>query len=352
MCRALVPLTVIAALLALASPALANDGIYGGSGSLPMPLTSTEVAMIEEHVVLRWDAKHRAWNVTCDFVFENTSAEPVSLTIGFPFPVVDPDAGDTSAPDGQPQPEAGRPLVWKFRTQVDGRAVRAREARTITNPALPDVSYDFAYLWDMTFPPGRRVKVRNSYQHGISAVADGTQWAAYALKTGTLWKGGRIGRSRIEVITQGPRLAVCPAEMGGLQTQILPAGATVRTTAREIEVAWDLTDFEPRDDLSVCFVDLDAVAQMSFWELEQADLSTMSREELRLLRNRIYAARGYVFRDADLAAHFAKQWWYRPDPKFKARKLQPEERALVARIKAAEKALQSAPRAGRPGAKP
>lgn len=345
-------LLLLALTLALAPTARANDGVYGGSGTLPMPLTTTEVAMVEEHVVLRWDAKLRAWNVTCDFVFENTSAEPVALTVGFPFPVVDRDGGDVSAPEGQPAPAPDRPLVWNFRTQVDGRAVRAREARTITNPALPDVSYDFAYLWDITFPPKRRVAVRNTYQHGISAVADGTQWAAYALKTGSLWKGGRIGRSRIEVIVNHPRLALCPPDYGGGAGRVLPAGGVARRTAKGVEVAWDLTDFEPKDDVSVCLMDLDVYAQMAFWELEQGDLSTMDRAALRLARNSVYAAHGYRFRDRDLAAHFAQQWWYRPNPKFKASKLSPEERALIARIKAAEKALDAAPPSTRPGASP
>jgi hypothetical protein len=345
-------LLLLAATLALAPAALANDGVYGGSGTLPMPLTTTEIAMVEEHVVLRWDSKRKAWNVRCEFVFENTSREPVALTVGFPFPVVDAQGGDVSAPEGQRPAEPDRPLVWNFRTQVDGRSVRAREARTITNPALPDVSYEFAYLWDVSFPPQRRVRVRNTYQHGISAVADGTQWAAYALKTGTLWKGGRIGRSRIEVIVEDRRLALCPPEYGGGAARVLPDGGVARNTPKGVEVRWDLADFEPKDDVSVCLMDLDARARSSFWELEQRDLSALSLAELRLARNGIYAAHGYRFRDRALAAHFAQQWWYRPDPRFKAAKLSPEERALVSRIKAAEKALAAAPPAAPPGASP
>ncbi len=345
-------LLLLAAIVALTPVARANDGVYGGSGTLPMPLTTTEVAMVEEHVVLRWDAKRKAWNVRCDFVFENTSDQPVALTVGFPFPVVDRDGGDVSAPEGERPPEPDRPLVYGFRTLVDGRAVRTREARTITNPALPDVSYDFAYLWDITFPPKQRVRVRNTYQHGISAVADGTQWAAYALKTGSLWKGGRIGRSRIEVIADDPRLALCPPDYGGGMGSLLPAGGVARSTPKGVEVRWDLTDFEPKDDVSVCLMDLDQYAQTIFWELEQRDLSTMDLAGLRRARNTVYAAHGYRFRDRDLAAHFAQQWWYRPNPKFRASQLSPEERALIARIRSAEEALAAAPPATRPGASP
>jgi hypothetical protein len=36
--------------------------------------------------------------------------------------------------------------------------------------------------------------------------------------------------------------------------------------------------------------------------------------ELRILRNTLYAIRGYVFNDAFLNEYFNKQYWYFPNP--------------------------------------
>lgn len=42
------------------------------------------------------------------------------------------------------------------------------------------------------------------------------------------------------------------------------------------------------------------------------DMSQLSHWELVLMRNEIYARHGWIFRRADLQAHFDKQPWYRP----------------------------------------
>src|SRR3954463_15783668 len=46
--------------------------------------------------------------------------------------------------------------------------------------------------------------------------------------------------------------------------------------------------------------------------IEREDLWERSVEELRLMRNTIYARAGREFKDPDLRAYFAKQHWYRP----------------------------------------
>lgn len=43
-------------------------------------------------------------------------------------------------------------------------------------------------------------------------------------------------------------------------------------------------------------------------------LAKLSKEDLRLLRNHLFALYGYVFKSEDLASYFAKQVWYLPKP--------------------------------------
>ena len=47
-------------------------------------------------------------------------------------------------------------------------------------------------------------------------------------------------------------------------------------------------------------------------KLTKNELSKYKKEELRLMRNEIFARYGYIFNSADLAKHFAKTKWYTP----------------------------------------
>ncbi len=46
--------------------------------------------------------------------------------------------------------------------------------------------------------------------------------------------------------------------------------------------------------------------------LSQEDLYGVPASELRLMRNTIYARKGYIFKSADLTAHFSQFPWYTP----------------------------------------
>ncbi|MDH7516160.1 MAG: DUF3160 domain-containing protein [Bacteroidota bacterium] len=71
------------------------------------------------------------------------------------------------------------------------------------------------------------------------------------------------------------------------------------------------------------------------------DISNASLEELRYLRNEVYARKGYLFRDAVLRAWFQRFDWYQPEvgkPQ-SAFKLDAREEAFVQRVKERERQL-------------
>ena len=47
--------------------------------------------------------------------------------------------------------------------------------------------------------------------------------------------------------------------------------------------------------------------------LSSTELALKSKGELRLLRNEVYARKGYVFKSDDLQDYFFKQAWYQPE---------------------------------------
>ena len=83
----------------------------------------------------------------------------------------------------------------------------------------------------------------------------------------------------------------------------------------------------------------------TFWPkvpavLIASDLEGKGGDELKRMRNDIYARHGWVFKDAALADYFSKQDWYKPDPSFDPSTLSDDEKNNVALIKAAEKAAR------------
>ncbi len=77
----------------------------------------------------------------------------------------------------------------------------------------------------------------------------------------------------------------------------------------------------------------------SYGEYVDTVLANMSKEELRLLRNHVFALYGYVFKDAALKSYFEKQVWYlaKPEVNLTTLILPAERRALVERIQEEEK---------------
>jgi hypothetical protein len=75
-----------------------------------------------------------------------------------------------------------------------------------------------------------------------------------------------------------------------------------------------------------------------FWPPPSDELQGRSREELRRMRNEIYARHGYVFKDPALAEYFRGQAWYHADPSFSESQLSASENARIELLLKSEKA--------------
>ena len=76
-------------------------------------------------------------------------------------------------------------------------------------------------------------------------------------------------------------------------------------------------------------------------EIKEEMLEGMFIEDLRVLRNEIYARRGRVFKDEALQKYFESQAWYKADPEFKDDGLAPMEIKNLSVIKQAEELAMS-----------
>ncbi|MEP7077370.1 MAG: YARHG domain-containing protein [Acidobacteriota bacterium] len=70
-------------------------------------------------------------------------------------------------------------------------------------------------------------------------------------------------------------------------------------------------------------------------------LGALFAEDLRLLRNEIYARHGRVFKDKDLQKYFDSQAWYKPNADFKDDQLSEIETANLTKLKQAEESATS-----------
>ena len=59
-------------------------------------------------------------------------------------------------------------------------------------------------------------------------------------------------------------------------------------------------------------LDMGLYPYTSLRKLTHADVAHLSKHDLRIMRNEIYARHGYIFQSKDMKQYFSKQSWYRP----------------------------------------
>lgn len=74
------------------------------------------------------------------------------------------------------------------------------------------------------------------------------------------------------------------------------------------------------------------------YTLHDTDLAVLSKIELRILRNTVYAKYGLIFQSKDLSEHFSQFAWYQPQYSNIDNRLTERDRTLIQRIQAFEDA--------------
>ncbi len=82
-----------------------------------------------------------------------------------------------------------------------------------------------------------------------------------------------------------------------------------------------------------------AYPETSLRVLTERELSIYAEEELRLMRNELFADYGYIFNDSYLSWYFEQQHWYKPIGKEVSMHLSDIEKINIARIKQMEEKL-------------
>ena len=91
---------------------------------------------------------------------------------------------------------------------------------------------------------------------------------------------------------------------------------------------YSLNSVYPANAKRVLFGDIELLNE----GLSDFDLAVLSNDDLRVLRNMIYARHGHIFDSEDLKAYFSSFNWYVPEKKVSDSELSVEELKLVERI--------------------
>ncbi len=327
--------SLMKALLALTltwSAAQAMDGTLAPMGVAPFPIENNNVTLIDEQIVFEGvpteDGLISVWKAHCTFHFKNETAVPQKVTMGVPFErnfEFDlENYSDATEEEIKALPQANAahllPTIPSFKAKVRGADVKLKEIRFDHK----ETKFHNAWVWEVTFAPGETVEVINSFEHGSDS-AEGLWGVGYGLMTGKSWKGGKIGRLQLEV---RPNVEFIK---GDLREELVghPKGARVVTDGKFRKAVWDLKDFVPDADSDLYF-GFYLLKDWLSWQLERelgviplSAVGEKSCEQLRILRNSVYAWYGYPFKSADLKAYFSKKSWYTEDPKFDIKKLSP-----------------------------
>jgi hypothetical protein len=153
--------------LCVVQPALANDGFFAGSGSNIYPVRNLDVRLVREVVTFdQIDAEEHVFAVSALLFFQNETADAVRGQVGFP------DAASR---------------IQDLMVFVDG--TRVENVRFGTYQTADGTHSNNVYLFDMAFPPGELTAVLHKYLLEASWYNDGSSHLPYILRTGGMWRG-------------------------------------------------------------------------------------------------------------------------------------------------------------------
>ncbi len=340
-------LLLILMLVSTAHYVYADDTAFGGEGAVPMPIEQGNVKMVAEKVIIHGidlpnpNLKGK-WIFDCLYTFQNMTSNPLQFTMGFPFPVNNEEMGEITVPAGF-KVKLGSPLVYDFKVAIDNKPIDTQFTKISAN-TLKDLYYTDAYKWTVSFKPNQLLNITHHYITGVTYDVMAHHWVRFVLRTGGLWQTGIIGHAQLEVIPDTPtRLCATIDKQYADSYQSTPKGMKIVGSGATRKYIWDLHQFRPTEDLSLCLVTgqdfvKSTVILPIIYDINNAvkNLSTNSCATLKLMRNTIYAQYGKKFDNEDLQTHFNKQWWYQSNATYSDKLLTQEDLKVIAAISKAE----------------
>jgi hypothetical protein len=334
-------------------PVFANDGTYLTRGGVIYPTKESNISI--EREILSFSVHDNICRVDILFEFNNPDNVERKLLVGFQAPI---------APEDVSQGVTYTNRITDFRIVSDGQilpySLKAAACEDCQLTDYKDFSFlesDYSgvlvYLFEVTFKPGIN-KVNHSYSFPASSNIEVDQMYDYILTTGAKWAGGSIKHLTVNFDLGSNRYFYVNDIFGkNAEWSIIGTGKVTNETfdnydegkARMTRIISgslqiDVRNFVPKKNIHFGIISVNSFSTYRF-EAEPEPLShilkyltldppylgiTLSKEDLRTLRNTIYAQHGYAFKDKDLREYFSSFQWYFPDPNLTMEQIELSER--------------------------
>jgi len=352
---------LIAILISMA--AYANDGAYFMSGNQLLPIVETDIPIIKERLTLVRNGDFL--DVTVAYEFENPGAAR-TMIVG--FEAMPPHT------EGNIKPVAGgHPYMRDFTVEMNDRTL-AFEVAFVERALIEDQGYAntgqivgknleqfdewgpdlYVYHFEAPFLPGRNT-ITHTYSLKLSQSVITQYSFDYVLTAANRWGGDGIGDFKL-MIDMGPTTEFQIDKTffaDNKDWQVFGEGSAYSTpeyydyyredygenfrdgvlfAMRKGGIVFQKMNFRPEGELNLW-----APSFASFGAAGESNVQFDAERHLlplnlvyniptpavdafsqKVLRNFLFARRGYVFKDPNLQAYFEKHPWYLPDPDYEA----------------------------------
>lgn len=331
------PLLPTILILVISFSSFGNDGVYLTKGGVIYPVQETSVSLDKE--ILSFTIKEHIAYVAIRFEFNNPENIERKLLVGFQAPTAGGDVPDSLSNTNQ---------IQNFMIIQNGMILpyilKATECDTCELKDPKNFNFSqidqglFVYLFEITFKPGIN-QIHHSYSFPASNNVSFDQFYKYILTTGSKWAGERIkdltvnidmGRNKYFYVhdTFGPTAdwsIIGTGKVTDDKFDYVDADTSrmIRTLSGYLQIS--VKDFQPTKNIEFGIVSDHSftVWPVYYEKIQDGDIISIgdltlkgdhTMEELRLLRNTIYAQYGYDFTDPVLKQYFSQFGWYMPDP--------------------------------------
>ncbi|NHN24764.1 YARHG domain-containing protein [Flavobacterium jejuense] len=327
-------------LILLFNLSYANDGSYLTHGGVIYPTKETKIALDKE--ILSFIVKDGIAYVNIQFTFNNPENRERKLLVGFQAPTATGDVSDE---------QSNRNQINDFTIFQNDRILpyqlKVAECEDCELKNQNEIQFSqsemgiFVFLFEITFKPGLN-QINHSYNFPSSSNVSMDEFYNYILTTGSKWAGGKINDLTV-TIDMGTNTYFYVNDIFGQKADwsIIGTGKVTHEKFDYIDKDFcrmirilngylqiKCTNFQPTKNIEFGIINkLSFIAYPVYYEkIRQGKVISIgkmgleanySKEELRLLRNTIYAQYGYEFNASDLKAYFSQFGWYVPNPNLK-----------------------------------
>lgn len=326
-----------------------NDGAYLMRGGVIYPAKESKISLDKE--VLSFNVNSNSCHVDILFEFNNPETIERKLMIGFQSPTATGDVDEKLANTNQ---------ITDFKIMVDGQLLPYKLKATqcedceLKDPGEFRFSQGrqgvFVYLFEVTFKPGLN-QINHSYSFPASSDVETDQIYNYILTTGAKWAGGKIKDLTVNFNFGQNKYFYVKDIFGKKATwSVIGSGKVtneqfinhendtikmVRILSGSLQI--EVKDLQPQKNIEFGIINDNSFSIYStseysslptipesnkiFHALKHQTLDVsfleegnLTKEELKILRNTIYAQYGYVFKDKEIQDYFSKFAWYIPNP--------------------------------------